>query len=148
MKFKLLSAVAITVAILFAAFCIVALMQYTWSRRVIKLKQEEGWSLVAIVNSVDFIHPWNNFTKPGARIWFVKPDTFTHVNQNIVAFRALTVDYDGSVSGTLEDTPVVAFDCTDKKTAIVVPPEFRPSKFQWRNYEVAFTAHIAKIACP
>lgn len=96
MNSKPLLAMATAVAAIIAGFCAGALIRYRWSRQVIKLKQEEGWTLVARVNSVDFIHPWNNFIKPPARIWFVKPDTLTHFNGNIVFFRALTIDYDGS----------------------------------------------------
>lgn len=91
MNSKTLLAMATAVAAIIAGFCAGALIRYRWSRQVIKLKQEEGWTFVARVNSVDFTHPWNNFAKP---------------------------------------------------------PEFRPSKFQWRSYEAAFTVRIAKLACP
>lgn len=142
MKLKPILGIITTVATVVALLCVGAVIHRRWSEQVIKLKRGEGWTLVAKVDAIDFTHPWNNLAKAPETIWFAKPDTVSRFNGNIVFFRALTVDLDG-----IEDTPLVAFNCSDKETAVVVPPEFRPSKFQWRNYEPAFTAQIAKIAC-
>lgn len=144
MKFKRLLGIGVAVALLIVWVWLDAIIHYRWSEQVIKQKQGEGWTLAAILNnSVDFTHPWNIFAKhPVERIWFVRPNTLTHLNENVVAVRILTVDYEG-----IEDVSVLAFDCTDKKAAFPAAGDYDPSKFQWRDYEAVSTVHFAKIVC-
>lgn len=146
-KFKQVLGIAATVGLLIAWFGLDAVRDYGWSRHVIKQERTKGWTLAATLNNyIDLTHPWTVVKQPVVRIWFVRPNALVHLSGNVAAVPVLTVDYE-DMSRTVEDTSLEAFDCTDKKAAFISAGEIDPAKFQWRNYEAASTAQIAKIVC-
>jgi hypothetical protein len=99
-------------------FSISALADYTWSEKIIKQKNKDGWTVAATNdNLVDITHPWTIIKTPITTIAFLKTENIK-INNDIRTTEILWVEY-YKLSSTREEISPKIYNCDTRKSAYI-----------------------------